>query len=96
LRPFFEEIRPDLEGRRLATPLEDDLRLPLIDYYVGRSVEVVATPEEGVEVLRGRERAGLFLLEKDLPSVEGRLAGLEVRAIRGEHGKTPIALLLNR
>ena len=95
-RPFFEEIRPDLEGRRLATPLVDDMRLPLIDYYVGRSVEIVATPEAGIELLRGKDRAALFVHAKDLPSIEGRLAGLDVRAVRGGSGKSPIALLLSR
>ncbi len=94
-RPFFEEIRPDLEGRRLATSIVDDMRLPLVDYYVGRSVEVLA-PEAADDFLRGRDRAALFVRVKDLPSLEERLADLQLRAVRGEEGKSPIALVLNR
>jgi 4-amino-4-deoxy-L-arabinose transferase-like glycosyltransferase len=95
-RPFFEQIRPDLQDRRLATSLVDDMRLPLIDYYVGSSVEIVRTPEEADALLRGKDRAALFVHAKEVTAIENRLPDLHLRAIRGEQGKSPIALVLNR
>jgi 4-amino-4-deoxy-L-arabinose transferase-like glycosyltransferase len=95
-RWFFEEIRPELDGRELCTALRDDLRLPLLDFYLDRPVERVASRWEAFEKLRGPKRVGVFLSAGDYQASRSDLADLSYRVLRGRRGKQAIVLVVNR
>lgn len=94
-RDFFETIRPELEGRELCTVLRDDLRLPLLEFYVDRPFEILDSTSDGIEKLRGPQRVGLFLPVLEYEATKTTLAGLPCRVLRGNAGKQPIVLVVN-
>ena len=40
-RYFFEDIRPELEGRQIAATFCDDRRLPVLTYYLGQRMKLI-------------------------------------------------------
>jgi 4-amino-4-deoxy-L-arabinose transferase-like glycosyltransferase len=92
---FFETVRPELERRELCTVLRDDLRLPLLEYYVDRPFEILDSTSEGIEKLRGTNRVGLFLPVHEFEAEEPVLSRLPCRVLRGNAGKQPLVLIVN-
>jgi 4-amino-4-deoxy-L-arabinose transferase-like glycosyltransferase len=95
-RNFFETVRPELEGRELCTVLRDDLRLPLLEYYVDRPFAILDSTRAGIEKLRGPDRVGLFLPVVEFEASQAALSAVSHRVLRGSQGKQPIVLVVNR
>ncbi len=94
-RAFFEDIRPELEGREVCTLSKDDLRLPLIEYYLRRRAVLLDGEADAVERLRGPARVGVLLPASAYPAARPLLADVPHRVIRGTRGKQPFVLVVN-
>ncbi len=93
-RPFFEAIRPDLEGRALHTTFRDAYRLPLVNYSLGRAVPFVAR-DRVAEVLAADAPAAVLVPVEELERQEDVLRAIPGLVVRAEGGQHRFRLVLN-
>jgi hypothetical protein len=94
-RAFFEEIRLELDGRELCTAMKDELRLPLMDFYLGSPLELLDAESLGFEKLRGPAPVGFFLTPAEYQAAGPSLSGIPHRVLRGARGKKPLVVVVN-
>ena len=92
--PFFEAIRPDLEGRALHTTFRDAYRLPLVNYGLGRAVPFVA-PDRVAELLSADVPAAVLVPVDELERQEDALRAIPGLVVRAEGGRHRFRLVLN-
>lgn len=92
--PFFEAIRPDLEGRALHTTFRDAYRLPLVNYSLRRAVPFVSR-DRVVEVLSADAPAAVLVPVEELERQEDALRAISGLVVRAEGGHHRFRLVLN-
>jgi 4-amino-4-deoxy-L-arabinose transferase-like glycosyltransferase len=94
-RPFFDEVRPELEGRRLFTPLVNDRRLPAMNFYWNRRLETLKDNDRIPLLLASPEKVGIVVSVDDYNEQKDRLSGIPYRAIRASKGADLFVFLEN-
>jgi 4-amino-4-deoxy-L-arabinose transferase-like glycosyltransferase len=94
-RPFFEEIRPVLDGRRIFVGCRDERCLPLAEYYLGGRKDLLDHASESIERLRDPGPVGLVLSAAECEREEPRLAGTPHRVLCASRGKKDLVLVIN-
>jgi len=94
-RPFFDQTRSEIEGRRVFTSLLNDRRLPAMNFYWDRRVEIVEDPDQIPRLLALPERVGIVIGVGDYSEQQDRLAKIPYRAMRASKGADLFVLLEN-
>jgi hypothetical protein len=93
--PFFREIEGELEGRALYTTIVDDRRLPLITWYLRRSVPALADRERAFELLRSEEPVGIVVSRKAYERERARFEAIPHDLHTAPSGKQTLAFVAN-
>jgi hypothetical protein len=94
-RPFFDQTRGEIEGRRIFTSLLNDRRLPAMNFYWDRRVEIVEDPNQVPLLLASPEKVGVVVGVNDYSEQKDRLAKIPHRAMRASKGADLFVLLEN-
>ena len=86
-RHFFEQVRPAAAGRTLVTTSLNDLRLPLITWYLEQPVTVIGEHELPA-MCAGTQPLGLILPPDVYARHQALLARQDPVVIQAERGKT--------
>jgi hypothetical protein len=58
--PFFEEVRALAPGREVWTTVQDDRRLPAMNFYLDRPLRILELPEDVMGLMRSGRRVGVL------------------------------------
>jgi 4-amino-4-deoxy-L-arabinose transferase-like glycosyltransferase len=94
-RPFFDQTRSEIDGRRTFTSLVNDRRLPAMNFYWDRRLELVEDPEQIPPLLASPEKVAIVVAVGDYSEQKDRLAKIPHRAIRASRGADLFVLLEN-
>ncbi|HME73984.1 MAG TPA: glycosyltransferase family 39 protein [Myxococcota bacterium] len=94
-RPFFAQVRTELEGRRIFTPLVNDRRLPAMNFYLDRRLEILKDSDQIPLLLGSPEKVGIVVSVNDYNEQRDRLAKIPHRAIRASKGADLFVFLEN-
>jgi len=94
-RPFFDLMRPEIEGRQIFTPLVNDRRLPAMNFYLDRRLEILKDPDQIPLLLGSLEKVGIVVSIDDYDEQKDRLAEIPHRAIRTSKGADLFVFLEN-
>jgi 4-amino-4-deoxy-L-arabinose transferase-like glycosyltransferase len=94
-RPFFDQLRTETEGRRIFTPLVNDRRLPAMNFYWDRRLEILKDPDQIPHLLGSPEKVGIVVSVDDYNEQKDRLAKIPHRAIRASKGAGLFVFLEN-
>ena len=94
-RPFFDEVRPEVEGRQIFTPLVNDRRLPAMNYYLNRRLQILKDLDQIPLLLRSPAKVGIVVAVDDYNELRDRLAPVPHRAIRASKGADLFVFLEN-
>jgi 4-amino-4-deoxy-L-arabinose transferase-like glycosyltransferase len=94
-RPFFDQTRSEIEGRRIFTSLLNDRRLPAMNFYWDRRLEIVREPDQIPLLLASPEKVGIVVAVSDYGEEKDRLAKIPHRAMRTSKGADLFVLLEN-
>jgi len=85
-RPFFDQVRSEIQGRQLFTPLVNDRRLPAMNFYLDRRLEILKDPDQIPRLLLAPERVGIVLSVDGYDEQKDQLAKIPHRTIRAAKG----------
>jgi 4-amino-4-deoxy-L-arabinose transferase-like glycosyltransferase len=85
-RPFFDQVRSDIQDRRLYTTLVNDRRLPAMNFYLDRRLETLKDPDQIPRLLAAPERVGIVVAVDDYEEQRDQLAKIPHRALRASKG----------
>jgi 4-amino-4-deoxy-L-arabinose transferase-like glycosyltransferase len=94
-RPFFDQTRSEIKGRRIFTSLLNDRRLPAMNFYWDRRLEIVEDPDQVPLLLASPEKVGVVVAVNDYSEQKDRLAKIPHRAMRASKGADLFVLLEN-
>jgi len=94
-RPFFDETRGEIGGRRVLTSLVNDRRLPAMNFYWDRRLELVKDPDQIPQLLASGEKVAIVVAVNDYVELKDRLAKIPHRAVRAAKGADLFVLLEN-
>ena len=94
-RPFFDQVRTEIDGRRIFTPLVNDRRLPAMNFYWDRRLEILKDPDQIPRLLGSPEKVGIVVSVDDYNEQKARLAKIPHRAIRATKGADLFVFLEN-
>jgi len=92
-RPFFDQVRPALEGRTLYTTQFNDRLLPLINYYVDQPVLLNPEPRSVFDFLRWGAPCGVFISVEDYEMYSADFAVLPHDIIRADKGRSRLCFV---
>jgi len=85
-RPFFDQVRTAIQGRQLFTTLVNDRRLPAMNFYLDRRLEILKDPDQIPRLLLAPERVGIVVSVDGYDEQRDLLAKIPHRAIRASKG----------
>jgi len=94
-RPFFDQVRTEIDGRRILTPLVNDRRLPAMNFYWDRRLEILKDPDQIPRLLGSPEKVGIVVSVDDYNEQKDRLAKIPHRALRAAKGADLFVFLEN-
>lgn len=94
-QPFFAAVRSHLDGAQLWTALIDDKRLPAMDYYLDRRLELVRRPREIPQLLRQPQRVGVIVSPGEYAALRPCLRGIPHWSMRSDVGRRRFVYLSN-
>jgi 4-amino-4-deoxy-L-arabinose transferase-like glycosyltransferase len=94
-RPFFDQVRSEIDGRRIFTPLLNDRRLPAMNFYLNRRLEILKDPDQIPLLLGSPEKVGIVVSIDDYNEQRDRFATIPHRAIRASKGADLFVFLEN-
>jgi hypothetical protein len=92
---FFDEIRDQIAGREVYTTALNDIRLPLITYYLNRRVPIVRDRERILQLLKGKAKVGVIFDRADYLRAEKYLDQIPHKVISPSHGSKVFVLVNN-
>jgi 4-amino-4-deoxy-L-arabinose transferase-like glycosyltransferase len=81
-RPFFEEVRALLPDREVWTTVQDDRRLPAMNFYLDRPLRILQRPEDVAGLMRSGRRVGVLLWQGQYEAQERSLASIPYQLLR--------------
>ena len=81
-RPFFEEVRAHALDREVWTTVQDDRRLPAMNFYLDRPLRILERPEDIVGLMRSGRRVGVLLWQGQYEAQERSLASIPYQLLR--------------
>lgn len=82
-RPFFDEVRHDLDPERTVwSTVIDDRHLPVMNFYLDRPLRLLRDPAGVPDLLRSQQEEGVIMTVSQFTALQPALAGLRHRVVR--------------
>jgi 4-amino-4-deoxy-L-arabinose transferase-like glycosyltransferase len=94
-RPFFEEVRALGPDREMWTTVQDDRRLPAMNFYLDRPLRILERPEDVAGLMRSGRRVGVLLWQDQYEAQERSLASIPHQLLRCRNPRYRFAFAYN-
>jgi 4-amino-4-deoxy-L-arabinose transferase-like glycosyltransferase len=94
-RPFFEEVRALAPDREVWTTIQDDRRLPAMNFYLDRPLRILGRPEDVAGLMRSGRKVGVLLWQDQYDAQEPSLASVPHQLLRCRNPRYRFAFVYN-